>query len=137
MRVFIVAAMLTVALVVNVITNIHLPAPLGRVPVLGLSVWAVLLLAAPLRRPDSGSDARDVQGHDLSGRACYGSFDDARRQTTRCVMADSARSRVRLGRVGQDTTHAFALKQGGYDWGYLRYAVGFGGSMTGSVRRPV
>ena len=44
--------MLTVALVVNVITNIHFPALLGRVPVLGLSVWAVLLLAAPLRRPD-------------------------------------------------------------------------------------
>ena len=51
-RVSIVAAMLTVALVVNVITNIHFPALLGRVPVLGLSVWAVLLLAAPLRRPD-------------------------------------------------------------------------------------
>jgi Na+/H+ antiporter NhaD/arsenite permease-like protein len=24
---------------------------------------------------------------------------------------------------------ALALKQGGYDWGYLAYAVGFGGSM--------
>ncbi|MGC2317535.1 MAG: citrate transporter [Bradyrhizobium sp.] len=51
-RVFIVAAMLTVALVVNVVTNIHFPALLGRVPVLGLAVWVVLLLAAPLRRPD-------------------------------------------------------------------------------------
>jgi Na+/H+ antiporter NhaD/arsenite permease-like protein len=25
---------------------------------------------------------------------------------------------------------ALALKQGGYDWGYLAYAVGFGGSMV-------
>ena len=24
---------------------------------------------------------------------------------------------------------ALALKQGGYDWGFLAYAVGFGGSM--------
>jgi hypothetical protein len=24
---------------------------------------------------------------------------------------------------------ALAIKQGGYDWGYLAYAVGFGGSM--------
>ena len=24
---------------------------------------------------------------------------------------------------------ALALRQGGYDWGYLAYAVGFGGSM--------
>lgn len=25
---------------------------------------------------------------------------------------------------------ALAIKQGGYDWGFLAYAVGFGGSMT-------
>ena len=32
---------------------------------------------------------------------------------------------------------ALALKQGGYDWGFLAYAVGFGGSMIwfGSSRR--
>ena len=51
-RVFIVAAMLIVALVVNVVTNLHFPELLGRVPVLGLSVWAVLFATAPLRRPD-------------------------------------------------------------------------------------
>jgi small-conductance mechanosensitive channel len=38
-RVFIVAAILIVALVVNVVTNLHFPELLGRVPVLGLSVW--------------------------------------------------------------------------------------------------
>ena len=52
MRVFIVAAMLIVALVVNIVTNLHFPELLGRVPVLGLSVWVVLFVMAPLRRPD-------------------------------------------------------------------------------------
>ena len=53
-RVFIVAAMLVVALVVNIITNLQFPELLGRVPVLGLSVWIVLLATAPLRQPDWG-----------------------------------------------------------------------------------
>ena len=51
-RVFIVAAILVVALAVNIVTNLRFPGLLGRVPVLGLSVWAVLLATAPLRRPD-------------------------------------------------------------------------------------
>jgi hypothetical protein len=52
MRVFIVAAMLIVALLVNVVTNLHFPELLARVPILGLSVWAVLFATSPLRRPD-------------------------------------------------------------------------------------
>src|SRR5262249_43251037 len=40
-RVLIVAAILIVALIVNVVTNLHFPELLGRVPVLGLSVWMV------------------------------------------------------------------------------------------------
>src|SRR5262245_27929600 len=51
-RVFIVVAILIVALLVNVVTNLHFPELLGRVPILGLSVWAVLFATAPLRRPD-------------------------------------------------------------------------------------
>ena len=31
---------------------------------------------------------------------------------------------------------ALALKQGGYDWGFLAYAVGFGGSMIWFGSRP-
>ena len=121
-RVFIVAAMLTVALVVNVITNIHFPALLGRVPVLGLAVWAVLLLAAPLRH-QIGSDARDFN------TSFSPSLDDARRETACCVMADRTRPRICPAVFDNIPLTALALKQGGYDWGYLAYAVGFGGSM--------
>jgi Na+/H+ antiporter NhaD/arsenite permease-like protein len=51
-RLLIVAAMLSVALVVNVVTNLYLPELLRRVPVLGLSVWAMVFVTAPLRGPD-------------------------------------------------------------------------------------
>ncbi|MFZ0065733.1 MAG: citrate transporter, partial [Pseudolabrys sp.] len=51
-RVFIVATMLIAALVANIVTNLHFPELLGRVPVLGLSVWVALSTTAPLRRPD-------------------------------------------------------------------------------------
>jgi hypothetical protein len=51
-RVFIVAAMLIAALAVNFVTNLYFPELLGRVSVLGLSVWVVLFATVPLRRPD-------------------------------------------------------------------------------------
>jgi hypothetical protein len=51
-RLFIVAAMLIAALSANVVTNLYFPELLGRVPVLGLSVWLVLFAMALVRRPD-------------------------------------------------------------------------------------
>ena len=51
-RLFIVAAILIAALLANVVTNIKFPAVLDKAPVLGLAVWAVILLTSPLRRPD-------------------------------------------------------------------------------------
>jgi hypothetical protein len=44
--------MLIVALLANVVTNLYFPELLARVPILGLSVWAVLFATSPLRRPD-------------------------------------------------------------------------------------
>ena len=51
-RVAIVAAILIAAILANVIANLKFPALLDLVPVIGLAVWAVILLTAPLRRPD-------------------------------------------------------------------------------------
>ena len=51
-RVVIVASILIAALLANVITNLKFPALIGAVPVLGLAVWAVIVLAIPLRQPD-------------------------------------------------------------------------------------
>jgi hypothetical protein len=38
-------------------------------------------------------------------------------------------ARLHLRGVRQHPAHRAGLKQGGYDWGFLAYAVGFGGSM--------
>src|SRR5258708_19592488 len=51
-RVFIVAAILVAALVANITANLKFPALMDTIPVLGLAVWAVILLTAPLRQPD-------------------------------------------------------------------------------------
>src|SRR4051812_16807878 len=51
-RAFIVAAILVVAILANVIANLRFPALLDAIPVIGLAVWVVIILSAPLRRPD-------------------------------------------------------------------------------------
>src|SRR5207302_1356640 len=51
-RVFIVAAILVAALAANVIANLKFPAVLDTIPVIGLAVWAIILLTAGLRSPD-------------------------------------------------------------------------------------
>jgi hypothetical protein len=38
-------------------------------------------------------------------------------------------ARLPVGGVRHIPLTALAIKQGGYDWGFLAYAVGFGGSM--------
>ena len=128
-RVFIVAAMLTVALVVNVVTNIYFPALLGRVPVLGLSVWAVLLLAAPLRRPDWAVMPETFKGTIF----LLALVTAASMMPVEKLPAASWQTALGLGFVSAVFDNipltALALKQGGYDWGYLAYAVGFGGSI--------
>ena len=128
-RVFIVAAMLTVALVVNVVTNIHFPALLGRVPVLGLAVWAVLLLAAPLRRPDWAVMPETFKGTIF----LLALVTAASMMPVEKLPAASWQTALGLGFVSAVFDNipltALALKQGGYDWGYLAYAVGFGGSI--------
>ena len=48
----IVAAILLAALSANVVANVRFPAWLDIFPVIGFAVWAVILVAALLRRPD-------------------------------------------------------------------------------------
>lgn len=128
-RVFIVAAMLIVALLVNVATNLHFPELLGRVPVLGLSVWAVLFATIPLRRPDWKVLPETFKGTIfLLALVTAASMMPVER-----LPAASWQTALGLGFVSAVFDNipltALALKQGGYDWGYLAYAVGFGGSM--------
>ena len=128
-RVFIVAAILIVALVVNVVTNLHFPELLGHVPVLGLSVWAVLFATAPLRRPDWKVLPETFKGTIF----LLALVTAASMMPVEELPAASWQTAFGLGFVSAIFDNipltALALKQGGYDWGYLAYAVGFGGSM--------
>jgi Na+/H+ antiporter NhaD/arsenite permease-like protein len=129
-RLFIVAAMLSVALVVNVVTNLYFPELLGRVPVLGLSVWAMVFATTPLRGPDWKVLPETFKGAIfLIALVTAASMMPVER-----LPAALWQTALGLGFVSGVFDNipltALALKQGGYDWDYLAYTVGFGGSMV-------
>jgi Na+/H+ antiporter NhaD/arsenite permease-like protein len=128
-RVPIVAAMLVAAVVVNVITNLHFPELLGRVPVLGMSIWIVLFATASLRQPDWQVLPEAFKGAIF----LLALITAASMMPVENLPAASWQTTLGLGFLSAIFDNipltALALKQGGYDWGYLAYAVGFGGSM--------
>jgi hypothetical protein len=128
-RVGIVAAALAAAIVINVAVNLRYPEYSDLFPWIGTAVWGALLLTAPLRRPDWG----------LLRESAPGSF-----FLLSLVLAASMMPVEKLPAASWPTTLGLgflssvfdnipltklALQQGGYDWGMLAYAVGFGGSM--------
>jgi Na+/H+ antiporter NhaD/arsenite permease-like protein len=128
-RVFIVAAILIAALAANITANLKYPALLDALPVLGIAVWAVILLTAALRRPDWS-----VMPETFKGTIFLLSLvTAASMMPVEKLPAASWPTALVLGFVSAVFDNipltALALKQGGYDWGYLAYAVGFGGSM--------
>ena len=128
-RLFIVAAILICAVAVNVIANIKFPALLDAVPLIGIAVWTVILATAPLRRPDWKILPETAKGTIflLALVVC------ASLMPVEELPAPSWPTALGLGFVSAVFDNipltALALKQGGYDWGFLAYAVGFGGSM--------
>ncbi|MEH2627365.1 Na+/H+ antiporter NhaD/arsenite permease-like protein [Bradyrhizobium sp. AZCC 1719] len=128
-RVFIVAVILAAALVANVTANLKFPALLDTVPVLGLAVWAAILLTAGLRSPDWKVMPETFKGTIfLLALVTAASLMPVER-----LPVASWPTALGLGFVSAVFDNipltALALKQGGYDWGFLAYAVGFGGSM--------
>jgi Na+/H+ antiporter NhaD/arsenite permease-like protein len=128
-RVGIVAAILVAAIGANVVANLHFNHVLDHFPVIGVAVWVVILATAGLRRPEWS----------LLPDALKGSL-----FLLSLVMCASLMPVEKLPPASWPTTFglgflssvfdnipltALALKQGGYDWGMLAYAVGFGGSM--------
>jgi len=92
-------------------------------------LWAALLLAAPLRKPQWSLAPEAFKGalFLLALVAC------ASMMPVEKLPAASWPLTFGLGFVSSIFDNipltALALKQGGYDWGLLAYAVGFGGSM--------
>ena len=128
-RVLIVLTILGAAIVVNVYVNTRLGWLNDALPVLGLGVWAALLLTALIRKPDW-----HLLGENLKGTIfLLALVTAASMMPVKELPAASWQTALGLGFVSAIFDNipltALALKQGGYDWGFLAYAVGFGGSM--------
>ena len=128
-RVAIVAFILVMAVASNVYFNLRHPEVLEHFPVIGAAVWVAVLLSALLRRPDWRllPDATRGSIFLLSLVLCASMMPVER------LPVASWQSTFGLGFVSAVFDNipltALALHQGGYDWGTLAYAVGFGGSM--------
>ncbi len=128
-RVGIVAFILVMAIAANVTANLAFPQVLDRFPVIGAAVWMAILVSAPLRPPDWA----------LLKPTFRGTIFLLALVTTAAMMpvdklpAASWETTLGLGFLSAVFDNipltALALHQGGYDWGFLAYAVGFGGSM--------
>jgi Na+/H+ antiporter NhaD/arsenite permease-like protein len=128
-RVVIVALILIAALAANITANVRFPALLDTLPVLGLAVWAAILVTAPLRAPDWKIMPETFKGTVF----LLALVTAASMMPVEKLPLASWHTALGLGFVSAVFDNipltALALKQGGYDWGFLAYAVGFGGSM--------
>jgi Na+/H+ antiporter NhaD/arsenite permease-like protein len=128
-RLFIVGTILVVAVATNIVVNTRFPDAADRFPFIGASVWVAIALTAGVRRHDWELLPETFRGSLflLSLVAC------ASMMPVEQLPAASWRSAFGLGFLSSVFDNipltALALRQGGYDWGMLAYAVGFGGSM--------
>ena len=128
-RVGIVVLILLFAIIANVVVNLQFNELADHFPFIGVAVWLAIFLSVPLRRPD----------WEILPETCKGSIFLLSLVTCASMMPveqlppASAMAALSLGFVSAVFDNipltALALKQGGYDWGFLAYAVGFGGSM--------
>jgi Na+/H+ antiporter NhaD/arsenite permease-like protein len=128
-RVFIVAFILVTAVIVNVVMNLRYPQWADRLPLLGLAVWIALLACAPLRRPHW----EEVPGAFTGAIFLLSLVLAASMMPVDKLPPPSWPTALGLGFISAVFDNipltALALKQGGYDWGFVAFAVGFGGSM--------
>ena len=128
-RVGVVLTILLAAIVVNVTINTRFTDVSDQFPFLGAAVWIAILLTTALRTPTWSLLPNAFKGAAflLSLVLCASMMPVDRLPTA------SWHAALGLGFTSAVFDNipltALALKQGGYDWGVLAYAVGFGGSM--------
>jgi len=129
-RIFIVGLMLVFAIVTNIVLNLRFPAAADHFPFIGAAVWVALLLTVKVRRHDWEVLPETFKGtlFLLSLVVC------ASMMPVESLPVASWSTTFGLGFLSAVFDNipltALAIKQGGYDWGMLAYAVGFGGSMV-------
>jgi Na+/H+ antiporter NhaD/arsenite permease-like protein len=128
-RIAIVGLILLAAIGTNVAVNLKFHSLVGTFPAIGVAVWVAIIACTPWRKPQWS----------LVPEAFKGSIFLLALVTCASLMpvdqlpSASWRSSLALGFISSVFDNipltALALKQGGYDWGLLAFAVGFGGSM--------
>jgi hypothetical protein len=117
------------AIAANVTVNTLYKHQAGEFPFIGVAVWLAIFVSVPIRRPDWELLPRAFRGSIflVSLVLC------ASMMLVEKLRAASWQTALGLGFLSSVFDNipltALAIKQGGYDWGFLAYAVGFGGSM--------
>ena len=128
-RVGIVAFILVAAIAANVSANLYFPEALDRFPVIGAAVWVAILVTAPIRRPEWSLMPSTFRGTIF----LLALVTTAAMMPVEKLPAASWQTALGLGFLSAVFDNipltALALHQGGYDWGFIAFAVGFGGSM--------
>jgi len=128
-RVGIVFLILLSAIIANVTVNLQFTEYADYFPFIGFGVWVAIAISLPARRPDWEVLPETFKGtlFLLALVTCASMMPVER------LPVASWQTALGLGFVSAVFDNipltALALKQGGYDWGFLAYAVGFGGSM--------
>jgi Na+/H+ antiporter NhaD/arsenite permease-like protein len=128
-RLGLVAFVLACAIAVNVVVNSYYSEAADAFPFIGVTVVLALAITAPWRRPDWTV----VPGAFKSALFLLSLVASASLMPVQALPVASWQTALGLGFLSAVFDNipltALALRQGGYDWGFLAYAVGFGGSM--------
>lgn len=128
-RIWIVAAILATAVAANVLANL-LSEGEESAPWMGLALWGAILVTGPFAKPDWSVMRPAAKGAVfLVALVAAASL-----MPVKGLPDPSWQSSFGLGLLSSVFDNipltVLALKQGGYDWALLAYAVGFGGSMV-------
>jgi Na+/H+ antiporter NhaD/arsenite permease-like protein len=128
-RLGIVALVLLAAIAANLLSSLYWPALGAAFPLVGAAVWLALLLSAALRRPDWSELPGALRGAVFLLALVW----SASMMPVEALPPASWPIALGIGFVSAVFDNipltALALRQGGFDWGFVAYAVGFGGSM--------
>ena len=128
-RLGIVAIILAAAITTNIIVNLNFKHLADSFPFIGAAVWLAILACTALRSPQWSLVPEAFKGSIflLSLVLC------ASMMPVDQLPVASWQTSLGLGFISSVFDNipltALALKQGGYDWAMLAFAVGFGGSM--------
>jgi Na+/H+ antiporter NhaD/arsenite permease-like protein len=128
-RLVVVGLILVAAIGANVWFNLNNPSVLEHFPVIGVAVILALLATAPVRAPQWGL----LPGAFMGSVFLLGLVWCASLMPVDRLPAPSWPTALGLGFVSAVFDNipltALAIRQDGFDWGFLAFAVGFGGSM--------